>query len=226
MSKRAKYEMKPFTVLVEGNIGSGKTTFLNYFKKYENVCVMAEPIDMWRNCGGHNLLEYMYEDRERWGFTFQSYVQLTMLKQHTLKTRLPIKLMERSIYSARYCFVEKMHRDGILPSPSASVINEWFKWTIANVDTSVDLIIYLRTTPDVVYQRMQERNRKEEKTVSLTYLTEMHEMHENWLYHKTMFTCPAPVLVLNADLDKSVIAEEYERVEPHIFSNCLSVLAS
>lgn len=47
---------RPFTVTVEGNIGSGKTTFLEYFKKYENVCVLAEPIEMWRNCNGHNLL--------------------------------------------------------------------------------------------------------------------------------------------------------------------------
>lgn len=46
----------PFTVVVEGNVGSGKTTFLEYFKKYENVCVLAEPIEMWRNCNGHNLL--------------------------------------------------------------------------------------------------------------------------------------------------------------------------
>lgn len=47
---------RPYTVLVEGNIGCGKTTFLEYFKKYENVCVLAEPVDLWRNCNGHNLL--------------------------------------------------------------------------------------------------------------------------------------------------------------------------
>lgn len=47
---------RPFTVTVEGNIGSGKTTFLEYFKKYDNVCVLSEPIELWRNCNGHNLL--------------------------------------------------------------------------------------------------------------------------------------------------------------------------
>ncbi|KAK5646195.1 hypothetical protein RI129_004659 [Pyrocoelia pectoralis] len=224
-NKRIKLHHSPFTVLVEGNIGSGKTTFLNYFKQYQNVCTLAEPIEMWKNCGGHNLLRYMYEDRERWGFTFQSYVQLTMLKQHTFQTNSSIKLMERSIYSARYCFVEKMIRDDILPPPSASVIDEWFKWATSNTICPVDLIIYLRASPEVVYQRMRERNREEEKSVPLQYLREMHEMHENWLYHKTMFTCPAPVLVVNADLDKSVILEEYRKVTPNIFSTCLSVLS-
>lgn len=46
---------RPFTVVVEGNVGSGKTTFLNHFNKYENVAVYSEPIDMWRNCDGYNL---------------------------------------------------------------------------------------------------------------------------------------------------------------------------
>lgn len=44
----------------------------------------------------------MYKDTEKWSFPFQSYVQLTMLNMHTMKTEHPIKLMERSIYSCRY----------------------------------------------------------------------------------------------------------------------------
>ncbi|KAK5638281.1 hypothetical protein RI129_012577 [Pyrocoelia pectoralis] len=243
MEEEIKTHNSPFTVLVEGNIGSGKTTFLNYFKQqHQNVCALLERVEMWKNCGGHNLLLYMYEDRERWGFTFQSYVQLTMLKQHTFKTNSPIKLMESSVYSSRYCFVEKMISDGILPSPSASVIDEWFKWITSNAFCSVDLIseyyydicsfvqyfiiVYLRTSPEVVYQRMRERNRDEEKSVSLQYLSEIHEMYENWLYHKTAFTCQASVLIVNADLDKFAILEEYQKVIPNIFGACLNESSS
>lgn len=51
-----KEKSRPFTVIVEGNIGSGKTTFLNYFKKKKDICVLAEPIEMWRDCNGNNLL--------------------------------------------------------------------------------------------------------------------------------------------------------------------------
>lgn len=47
---------RPFTVVVEGNIGSGKTTFITHFNKFNNVALFSEPIDMWRDCDGHNLL--------------------------------------------------------------------------------------------------------------------------------------------------------------------------
>ena len=57
---------RPFTVVVEGNIGSGKTTFLQHFNKFsEEVEILAEPVDKWRNANGHNLLQMMYEDPHR-----------------------------------------------------------------------------------------------------------------------------------------------------------------
>ncbi|CAG9831997.1 unnamed protein product [Diabrotica balteata] len=209
---------RPFTVVVEGNVGSGKTTFLEHFNKNENVAVFAEPIDMWRNCSGYNLLDLMYKDPKKWSFTFQSYVQLTMLGLHQKKIHQPVKLMERSLYSARYCFVEKMSRDGLMPPASVAVIDEWFKYITATDEAQIDLIVYLRTSPDIAYERILKRNRSEEKTVAFEYIKALHDIHEDWLYNKTLHNCKAPVIVLNADLDRSVIEEEYEKYEPHILN--------
>ena len=59
-------EDRPFTVVVEGNIGCGKTTFLDYFSKFsDRVEVLTEPVDRWRNVNGHNLLQLMYENPSR-----------------------------------------------------------------------------------------------------------------------------------------------------------------
>lgn len=218
MSTVSKPHKKPFTVIIEGNVGSGKTTFLDYFKKYENLCILSEPVELWRNCAGHNLFAHLYNDPYKWSFPFQSYVQLTMLQHHMLPTNLPIKLLERSIFSARYCFVERLAKKGIISSPSLSVLHEWFKHITNKFDVSVDLIIYLRTTPEVVYERVLARNRPEERSMSLQYLQEVHEMHENWLYYKTSFECPAPVITLNADLDKSFIEKEYDKCQHSMFN--------
>lgn len=52
--------------------------------------------------------------------------------------------------------------------------------------------VYLRTTPEVVYERMKIRGRDEESTVSFEYLKELHDLHENWLIHG-LKERPAPV---------------------------------
>lgn len=51
-----KMYKRPFTVCIEGNIGSGKTTFLSHFKEFNNTTVLQEPVELWRNVGGTNLL--------------------------------------------------------------------------------------------------------------------------------------------------------------------------
>lgn len=58
-TKLPKYaaNSQPFTVLIEGNIGSGKTTFLNHFQQFQDrICLITEPVEKWRNVRGVNLL--------------------------------------------------------------------------------------------------------------------------------------------------------------------------
>ena len=65
---------RPFTVVVEGNIGSGKSTFLQHFERWSSqVELLPEPVESWRNLNGHNLLQQMYEQPERHSLTFQTY---------------------------------------------------------------------------------------------------------------------------------------------------------
>ncbi|OWK15559.1 hypothetical protein Celaphus_00004203 [Cervus elaphus hippelaphus] len=154
-------------ICVEGNIASGKTTCLEFFSNSTDIEVLTEPVPKWRNVRGHNPLGLMYQDACRWGLTLQTYVQLTMLDQHTRPQTLPVRLMERSIHSARYVFVENLYRSGKMPEVDYVVLSEWFDWIVKNIDVSIDLIVYLRTTPETCYQRLKMRCREEEKVIPL-----------------------------------------------------------
>ncbi|XP_035719841.1 deoxynucleoside kinase-like isoform X1 [Vespa mandarinia] len=208
---------RPFTVCVEGNIGSGKTTFLNHFKSYDNTVVLQEPVELWRDVAGVNLLELMYKDPKRYAFIFQSNVQLTMLQLHTYKTQLPYKVMERSVYSARL-FIENMKRNKILQDVEVVVLEEWFDWCIKNANIETDLIIYLRTSPEIVNQRMRIRARKEENLVSLEYLKRIHEIHDEWLLYQSLFSLPAPVIILDGNKSTEEMVIEFEKCKNVIFT--------
>ena len=81
--------------------------------------------------------------------------------------------MERSLFSARHCFVENLHDSGKMSDAEFSVLCEWFDFlasgNLSSVDVGVDLIIYLRTEPEVAYERKKSRARKEEEVRFLTY---------------------------------------------------------
>ncbi|XP_077289192.1 deoxynucleoside kinase-like isoform X2 [Arctopsyche grandis] len=215
---------RPFTVLVEGNIGSGKTTYLEHFRQFEDITLLTEPVEAWRNLSGWNLLDLMYKNPEKWAMPFQSYVSLTMLLMHTKEIPTKIKLMERSIFSARYCFVENMIQNKTMHPAMSSVLDQWFNYILTATDIPVDLIVYLKTTPSIVHERIRKRARSEEQCVPLAYIEQLHELHEDWLVRGKSFRRPAPVLILDADLDLTHISEEYKRSEHKILQNAVEVV--
>ncbi|XP_071957893.1 thymidine kinase 2, mitochondrial-like isoform X2 [Antedon mediterranea] len=192
---------KPIVVAVEGNIGSGKTVMLDFFEKnVPEVEILMEPVHKWRNYNGHNLLGMMYKDPERWSFTFQSYVQLTMAESHQTKQTKPVLMRERSIFGAKYCFVENLYECKKMSKAEYDVLTGWFDWIIENQKPKIDRIIYLRTTPENCQLRIKERSRNEESSIPIEYLQDLHQLHEDWLVNKTRFSLPAPVTVLDANL--------------------------
>ncbi|XP_039277518.1 deoxynucleoside kinase [Nilaparvata lugens] len=214
-TNKAVLSDEQFTIFVEGNIGSGKTSFLNQFFGNEAV-ICTEPMDLWRNLRGHNVLELMYDNPGRWSFTFQSLVQKTMLDLHLRASKNSIKLMERSIYSARYCFVEHLHKQGLMSAPEYAVLDEWFKWIITKCKINGNLLVYLRTEPEVVHQRIIARNRKEESGLALSYLQCLHDLHEDWLINRSSFSCPVPVVVLDANKPIPDVVEQFKQLQPDL----------
>lgn len=217
----ASTHTRPYTIIVEGNVGSGKTTFLETFQHNQGnkIEVLVEPIEMWRNCRGHNLLQLVFQDPIRYSLMFQSYVQLTMAKLHNQPTQKPIRMMERSLLSARYCFVESLHNSGLMADCEYSVISEWFDFliTFPKLDFKVDQIIYLRTRPEVAYERILKRNRPEEKLMSFSYLQDLHTLHEEWLIQKTKFQpLAAVVTVIDANEDLSSLTEKFASIKADI----------
>ena len=196
---------RPFTIIVEGNIGCGKSTLIKLFSQNPEIDILPEPLEKWCNLEGHNLLQMMYEDPCRHSMTLQSYIQLTMAQNHCKGASSPItkvKIMERSIFSAQNIFVENLWKNKKLADSEYEVLSAWYKFltTSESVDLKVDLIVYLRVAPEVAWERVKKRARSEEDTVSLEYLTELHELHEKWLMSSDL-KLSGPIMVV--DVNKS-----------------------
>ncbi|CAF1373708.1 unnamed protein product [Rotaria magnacalcarata] len=192
---------RKITIAVEGNIGSGKSTVLDHLSKSSLCDIIAEPIESWTNLKGDNLLAMLYNDPHRWGFAFQANAQMTLAKLHAQPSKFPVKIMERSIYSARYCFIENLYQNKILQNVEYTILKDWFQMLTSNDACHLDLIIYLRAKPETCLERIKSRNRPEEQSITLDYLQQLHERHEEWLSSE-LRTLATPVLVVDADQTK------------------------
>lgn len=71
----------------------------------------------------------------------------------------------------------------------------------------------MRTSPEVVYERVKSRGRPEEDSLSLEYLQQLHTAHEQWLMSKNEKFNTIPVLVLDANLGMDEMKKQYKEHE-------------
>lgn len=186
---------KIFNVIVEGNIGSGKSTLLKFMKNSNEIEIIQEPVEKWCNLRGTNLLNLMYRNPDEWLFPFQSYVLLTMIQNHELVIDKRIKMMERSIFSTKNCFIEMAKRRNGTTHPAIfDIFDEWYQYIIQKSTFNVDLIIYLRTSPEISLERIIKRSLGEES-------------------NNQQFR----VMTLDGDRGEDDIKIEYERAKNEIF---------
>lgn len=197
----------PSTLIVEGNVGAGKSTFLKMLDHYLNAQFILEPHELWQNVNGENLLEKFYTDPSRWAYTFQTYVINTRIwaQQSALKNSFSrIHILERSVYSDRYCFSDALHEYGNITNLEWSLYKESWNWLIKEYCPVPTGFIYLRVSPETCYERIKQRSRSEESGVPLSYLQKLHERHDRWLIEKVdvLNTLQnVPVLVIDTDED-------------------------
>ncbi len=202
---------------VEGNIGAGKSTFLKIIKEWLAVQIVYEPHEKWQKVGGQNLLDKFYKDTARWAYTFQTYAFITRVMEQEAAARNVthlVQVLDRSVYSDRYCFAKNCFDMGSMNALEWKLYQEWFSWLVGAYTSKIKGFIYLQTDPEVCYSRLVKRNRSEESTVSLDYLTMIHEKHEQWLvYGKELESNlkNAPVLVLECNKDFEYDLQEQEK---------------
>ena len=196
-------------IVVEGNIGTGKSTFLKLLRDRLHVNFIPEPTDKWQTVGkSDNLLHLFYQDTPRWAYTFQSYAFLTrvhaILEHQAHTPEHNIHILERSVYCDRFCFAKNCYESGLMTPLEWQIYTEWFAWLVEKYTPRPSGFIYLRTQPEISHQRIAKRQRSEETGIPLEYLQALHQKHDDWLINKHEIIDSirnVPVLVLDCNND-------------------------
>jgi deoxyadenosine/deoxycytidine kinase len=182
--------------IIEGNIGSGKTTLINKLKNNSNFEVFEEPVEVWRNIKGsneQNLLGLFYEDPVRYSYLFQTIVFKTRLQSLDIIQQKNIRFSERSIWSDKYVFGKSCIENNKMNELEKNCYYQWFDWLEEKFNPIASGIIYVKTSPELCLERIQQRARGEENTIPLSYLKELDDRHNLWLDNWTS----TPVLIID-----------------------------
>jgi deoxyadenosine/deoxycytidine kinase len=224
-------------VYIEGNIGSGKSTFVDLLKSYISKIDMngkfqthliQEPVGEWLktfDADGKNILEKFYEDQDRWSFTFQmnSFISRAHLIQEvrdaasaSASSAEPLLLVERSIYTDRHCFARNCFESGKMTKLEYDVYCRWNDWLSEQFALRPKAYIYLRCPPEENVIRIAKRSREGECGIPLEYLKQLHQMHDGWMAQEK---CTIPVLTIDATrnfLDPEVMDDIFAELDTFI----------
>jgi deoxyadenosine/deoxycytidine kinase len=184
----------PTIISIEGNIGSGKSTFIKYLKKYTNdiihpsvysITFIQEPVDEWKtiqDSNGESILEKFYANQKEYAFSFQIMAYITRLRKIVDAIELNpegIFICERSLETDKYVFAQMLYNDHKIREIDWIIYNYWFDTFVDKIKTNK--IIYIQTSPDKCYHRIKQRDRTGESNIPLEYLQNCHDYHERWL---------------------------------------------
>ena len=141
--------------------------------------------------------------------TFQMFAMLTCVKRGTREI-LGTRIYER-FFGSR-CFAYQLFLDQHLSFADYEVINQWtsFLDTLSEIP-SPETIVYIRAEPELCFGRMSGRHRNEEANVSMQYINNLHDLHEDWLIRRTKFTVPnnCDVIILDGSKETKVLVNEF-----------------
>lgn len=150
---------------------------------------------------GTDLLRLFYEEQSKWTFAFENLVQLSRMRSFYQVTKLKEKIriephneeplnffIERSILSSFNVFTLNSLKENKLNKIEFdilarfySVFDDIIKTNISKNQDELFQIIYIRTSPEVCFNRFKKRNRESEKEIDFDYLCKINARYEDWI---------------------------------------------
>ena len=180
-------------VTIEGNIGVGKSTFIDIIK--QNILdseIVPEPVDMWKeriDTDGQNILQKFYQDVPRWAYSFQNLAcisRMTKIEDSISKSNAKYIFLDRSLDTDKYIFEQMLYDTKQISEIEHQMYNLWCDFYYKYVRSKLENVtVYLKCSPEIALERIKKRGRVEEKDISIEYLTQIHNYHEKWLGSKS-----------------------------------------
>lgn len=162
-------DTKSLFVSISGMIGAGKSTLATALGEELDVPVHYEPVS------DNPYLEDFYKDMDTHGFPMQIYLLNKRFDQHQqIIWQKKGAVQDRSIYE------DSIFAKMLLDPRQYETYSSLFA-NMSNFMRKPDLIVHLDVTPEESLERIKQRNRECETSITIEYLQALHAGYEEFL---------------------------------------------
>ena len=177
------------SIAIAGNMGTGKSTLVDFLSRTYGVKPFYEPNDE-----NPYLIDF-YKDMKRWAFQSQLYFLSNKFRLHQeLDRQAGVVALDRTIFEDAEIFATALFQMRKISKRDWETY-QGFYGAILDAIRPPDLMIYLRCSMRTLRQRIRLRGRKMEQDVPLAYLKRLECLYDNWIESYAM----SDVLVLETD---------------------------
>lgn len=177
------------TIAIAGNMGSGKSTLVEFLSRTYGVAPFYEPNDE------NPYLRDFYADMKRWAFQSQLYFLSSKFRLHQeLDRHEGVVVLDRTIFEDAEIFATALYQMRKISKRDWQTYQTFYE-AILDAIRPPDLMIYLRCSIRTLRQRIRLRGRAMERDMPLAYLKRLERLYEDWIASYRM----SEVLVLETD---------------------------
>ena len=177
------------SIAIAGNMGSGKSTLVEFLSSTYGVKPFYEPNDE------NPYLADFYKDMKRWAYQSQLYFLSNKFRLHQELDRQPgVVALDRTIFEDAEIFATALMQMRKISKRDWDTY-QGFYGAILDAIRPPDLLIYLRCSMRTLRRRIRLRGRQMEQDVPLAYLKRLDRLYEKWIKSY----CMSDVLVLDTD---------------------------
>ena len=186
LSREILQKLEHKHIAIEGAIGVGKTTLAHKIAHRLNAGVLLEDVD------DNPFIELFYQDPSRHALNVQLSFLFSRVKQWQQVNQL--HLFKRGLISDYVFAKDRLFAAMNLADEEFSLYEQVVKLVATDIPKP-DLVIYLQSKPEVVMQRVRQRNRPMEEKLSLNYLQQVMAAYDDYFFHYY----ETPLLIVQTD---------------------------
>jgi deoxyadenosine/deoxycytidine kinase len=167
--KKQKY------IAVAGNIGSGKSSLVQFLESQYQITPFYESNDE-----NPYLIDF-YRDMQAFAFHSQIFFLSRKFKIHqTIRNLEGALVLDRTIYEDAEVFATALFKSGHMQKRDFDVYFDLYQ-TLCQSLCSPDLMIYLKCSVPNLKKRIRSRGRKIEKEIPSAYLLQLQRLYDDWV---------------------------------------------